>query len=68
MNLEQAMTGIKVGDATVYGGLAVFPLIGGNSGKRDYFTLNEAFREEGIEITELSEGGSVPELKLKNKL
>jgi len=68
MNLEQAITGIKVGDATVYGGLAVFPLIGSNPGKRDYLTLSEAFKEEGVEITELSEGGSVPELKLKNLL
>ena len=68
MNLEQAMAGIKVGEATVYGGLAVFPLIGGNPGKRDYFTLNEAFQKKGIEISEVSEGGSVPELRLKNNL
>ena len=68
MNLEQAMTGIKVGDATIYGGLAVFPLIGDNPGKRDYFTLSEAFQKQGIDISEVSEGGSVPELKLKNNL
>ena len=68
MNLEQAMTGIKVGDATVYGGLAVFPLIGDNPGKRDYFTLSEAFQKQGIDISEVSEGGSVPELKFKNNL
>ncbi len=68
MNLEQAMTGIKVGKATVYGGLAVFPLIGKNPGKRDYLTLSEAFRQKGIEISEVSEGGSVPELRLKNRL
>jgi len=68
MNLEQAIAGIKVGEATVYGGLAVFPLIGGNPGKRDYFTLTEAFQKKGIDIAEVSEGGSVPELKLKNNL
>jgi hypothetical protein len=68
MNLEQAMTGIKVGEPSVYGGLAVFPLIGKNNGKRDYLTLSEAFGEKGIEISEVSEGGSVPELRLKNGL
>ncbi len=68
MNLEQAMTGIKVGDAAVYGGLAVFPLIGGNPGKRDYLTLTEALKEKGVTVSEVSEGGSVPELKLKNNL
>ena len=68
MNLEQAISGIKVGDATVYGGLAVFPLIGGSPGKRDYFTLTEAFKKKGVEISEVSHGGSVPELKFKNIL
>ena len=68
MNLEQAMTGIKVGDPTVYGGLAVFPLIGANAGNRDYLTLTEAFSEKGVEISEVSEGGSVPQLRFKNRL
>ncbi len=68
MNLEQAMAGIKVGDPAVYGGLAVFPLIGGNPGKRDYLTLNEALREKGVTVSEVSERGSVPELRLKNNL
>ena len=68
MNLEQAMAGIKVGEPKVYGGLAVFPLMGETNGKRDYLTLNEAFDRRGIEISEVSEGGSVPELRLKNKL
>ena len=62
------MADIKVGDPTVYGGLAVFPLIGRNPGKRDYLTLNEALREKGVTVSEVSEGGSVPELRLKNNL
>ncbi len=68
MNLEQAITGIKVGDPAVYGGLAVFPLIGGNPGKRDYLTLTEALLEKGVTVSEVSEDGSVPELRLKNNL
>ena len=45
MNLGQAMAGIRVGEAMVYGGLAVFPLIGDGAKKRDYLTLSEAFQK-----------------------
>lgn len=68
MNLEQAMAGISIGEPQVFGGLAVFPLIGKEKGERHYLTLNEAFQKKGIEISEVSEGGSVPELRLKNCL
>ena len=68
MNLEQTMAGITIGEPSVYGGLAVFPLIGDAARKRDYVTLSEAFRKKGVQISEISEGGSVPELKLKNLL
>ena len=33
----------------------------------DYLTLDEAFDQSGIEITETSDSESVPELKLENK-
>lgn len=66
--LQQAIAGIKVGEPKVFGGLAVFPLIGMRQPKRDYVTLREAFGKEGIEISEVSHGGSVPELRLKNLL
>ena len=66
MTIQSAMAGINVGEPTVYGGLAVFPLIGSASAKRDYLTLKEAFTKGGIEIGEVSEGGSVPELRLRN--
>ena len=68
MNMEQAITGIEVGEPTVYGGLAVFPLIGKATVKRDYLTLSEAYGRQGVTISEVSEGGSVPELRLKNGL
>jgi hypothetical protein len=67
-NLQQAITGIKVGKAAVYGGLAVFPLIGRQSVNREYLTLTEAFGLKGVTVTEVSDGGSVPELKFKNLL
>ena len=68
LNLKEEMAEVKVGPATVFAGLAVFPLVRKNPLARDYLTLNEAFLEDGVEISEVSEGGSVPELRLKNNL
>jgi hypothetical protein len=68
MSLQQAMAGIEVGETMVHGGLAVFPLIGDGARKRDYLILTEALKKEGVRISEVSEGGSVPALRLKNLL
>jgi hypothetical protein len=68
MALQQAMAGIRVGEAMVYGGLAVFPLFGDGGRTRNYLTLHEAFQKEGVRISEVSERGSVPELRFKNLL
>ena len=68
LDLNKDIADIRVGNATVFGGLAVFPLIGQTKGSRDYLTLTEAFARKGVEITEVSEGGSVPELRFRNLL
>jgi len=67
-NINKELADVKVGPATVFAGLAVFPLIRKHPVTRDYLTLSEAFGKGGVEVSEVSEGGSVPELKLKNKL
>ncbi len=68
LNINKELSDVRVGRATVFAGLAVFPLIRKNPVSREYLTLTEALRKDGVEISEVSEGGSVPELKLKNKL
>ena len=68
LNINKELSGVKVGPATVYAGLAVFPLLRNGGAARDYVTLAEAFNKRGVEITEVSEGGSVPHLQLKNLL
>ncbi len=68
MNLSRTVSDIRVGNATVYGGLAVFPLSHTHNEMRDYLTLREAFEKRGVEISEVSEGGSVPELRFRNLL
>jgi len=57
-NLQETITDVQVGPAIAFGGLAIFPLTRENPVSRDYLTLTEAFREKGVEVSEVSEGGS----------
>ncbi len=68
LDTRKDIADVRVGNATVFGGLAVFPLFGQSPGRREYLTLRDAFARDGVEITEISEGGSVPELLLRNRL
>ena len=61
--LQEARIGRKQG----YKNLDVFPLMSGQTATLDYLILDEAFSAGLIEITEVHEGGSVPQLKLVNK-
>jgi len=57
---------IKFGENKVHNHVAVIPLLSENGAGPDYLTLKEAMEGHLITITELTEGGSVPELKVKN--
>jgi hypothetical protein len=46
--------------------MAVFPVIMEGAPSPDYLTLDQAMQDRAIEITEVSEGGSVPDLKVTN--
>jgi hypothetical protein len=47
--------------------MALFPLLAPDAGEPDYLVLEEALGQGAVEITEVSHGGSVPDLKLINK-
>ncbi|MBI4774226.1 MAG: hypothetical protein HY788_08610, partial [Deltaproteobacteria bacterium] len=47
--------------------MTLFPLLAPDNGEPDYLTLDEAIEREQIEVTEVSESGSVPDLKLINR-
>jgi hypothetical protein len=49
------------------GGLAIVPLTGPHREGPDLLSLGEALRSGEAEVTETSEGGSVPELRLVNR-
>jgi hypothetical protein len=57
---------LQVGERQAHGPLAVFPLRLPGSGPR-YITLREAIAQRSAVITEVSEGGSVPDLRVVNK-
>jgi hypothetical protein len=58
---------VKLAKAQTHQNLTLFPIMAPESGDPDYLTLEEALQEEAVVITEVSEGGHVPELKLVNR-
>ena len=65
--LNQYLDQIKIGGKQVYKNLALFPLLSAQADSLDYLTLDEALKEGLVEVTEVSEGGHVPDLKVVNK-
>ncbi|MFP6899381.1 MAG: DUF6569 family protein [Opitutales bacterium] len=63
----QSVQSVKIGEPQRYRNMTVMPLIGRelDTGP-EYLTLQEALKEESLEVTELDEGGSVPELRVRN--
>ena len=50
-----------------YKNLTVFPLLAPNGTKPDYLTLEQGLDQNLVQISELDQEGSVPELRLRNK-
>lgn len=65
--LADRLQHLHVSDPVEAGGLQVFGLRWEVAPKLDYRTLDEAVEAGLIEVTEASEGGSVPILKVRNK-
>jgi len=58
---------LKIGDPINYEALAVFPLFSENGGGGVPYALSdEAIANESVTVTEVSEGGSVPDLLVEN--
>ncbi len=64
--LETALTGLTVGTPVTHANLTLFPLLGGETGEPAYLTLGEALAAGQARVTEVSEQGSVPELRFVN--
>jgi hypothetical protein len=57
---------LHFGKMVVHNELAVVPILSSQTGGPDYITLKEAFAADGFAVTEISESGSVPNLKVIN--
>lgn len=66
--LATAIGRLALGPARTFHHLSVFPLCRDGVAPRSYVTLDEALARDGVRITEVSELGSVPELRLTNTL
>ena len=64
--LETALTALTVGTPVTLANLTLFPLLGEQATEPGYLTLGEALAAGQARITEVSEQGSVPELRVVN--
>jgi len=64
--IAELIAGLKLGEAVTHLNLAVFPVVNGGGKPPDYLTLDEAMARKKVKITEVSAGGSVPELQFVN--
>ena len=65
--IQKTLRAVRLGEPQTVHHLTLFPLIGDVRRERDYLTLEEAIEARVAKITEISEGGSVPELLFLNE-
>lgn len=65
--IAQTLDALALGAPRTFRGLTVSPLLCGTAHTPDYVTLDEALDRRLARVTELSEGGSVPELRFVNE-
>ena len=64
--VQQALSGLQIGEPLSHEGLTVHPLIRASLLGKDYLTLDEALKLNVARVTEVSESGSVPQLLFRN--
>ena len=66
-NLKNTLDGLHFGPAQTTRNLTIVPLLRPGALPADYLTLDTALAKGLVEVTEISEGGSVPELFFRNR-
>lgn len=64
--INDTLAGLSLAAPQTFSNLAVFPLMGTSAREADYLVLDQALKDKLARITEISEGGSVPELAFEN--
>ena len=65
-HIQSALSHLSLGQPQAFANMALFPLIATHAEAPDYLVLEEALKSNVGHITEISEGGSVPELAFEN--
>lgn len=65
--ISESLSQISIGEPQVHQNLAMFPLLIESETKSDYLLLDDALAQGCARVTEISESGSVPELKFDNR-
>jgi len=65
--VKKYILSLNFGEPQEFKNMTVFPLLSPHDGVPDYMTLKEALEKALLVVTEVSSGGSVPELKVTNK-
>ena len=65
--LQDYLFALQLGEAQTFKNITVFPLHASRNGGPAYVTLSEAVSSGGLRVTEISQGGSVPELLVVNQ-
>lgn len=65
--LNEFIAGLHMGNSVEFNRLKIMPIFVDGERKLPFVDLEEALREGFLEITEISEGGSVPDLEVLNK-
>ncbi len=61
------VSGMQLGELQLYENIGIVPLFAGGENGFAYLTMKEAMDQELMRVMEISEGGSVPELRVINK-
>jgi hypothetical protein len=65
--ISDYLSKLEFGELKVFNNMAIFPLLTSINESPQYLTLKEALEKRLLTITEVSQTGSVPELKVVNK-
>jgi hypothetical protein len=65
--VNSILLGLELGELQSFENVAVFPLLFSKNGGPEYVTLKEAIERGVFAVTEVSAGGSVPDLRVENK-
>lgn len=64
--ISETLNKLTIGQIITHQNLTMFALMNGGGVEADYITLDEAMLAGTVQVTEVSEGGSVPELQFVN--